>query len=99
MINIDFYHGTTKAGLTELQPFTSPYSNLKEPLVYLTSSKQLALHCIWDTEKQEIKMPMFDIRKNHVFTCVTSSSPVPIVDYEFVDDVYEKRMKISKRSS
>jgi hypothetical protein len=27
------------------------WSNLKEPLVYLTSSKQLAAHYIWPTEK------------------------------------------------
>ena len=41
---MDFYHGTIVKGLTELSPFNSPYSNLKDPLVYLTTSKQLALH-------------------------------------------------------
>ena len=127
---MDFYHGTTKAGLTELQPYASPYSNLSEPLVYLTTSKQLALHYIWNTEKLETKMPMLDIRKDGVlvfqemfsgaleyfykglsgyiyhcvgdypindstgvFTCATSSSPVPIVDYEYIDDVYERIMQ------
>ncbi|WP_026477713.1 hypothetical protein [Alkaliphilus transvaalensis] len=124
---MDFYHGTTKAGIKELLSFASSYSNLKEPFVYLTTSKQLALHYIWDTEKVPFKMPMLDIRKDGilvfqemfsgaleyfykglsgyiyhsvgdyqindntgVFTCATSSSPVPIVDYEYIDDVYEK---------
>ena len=57
-----FYHGSSIGGLTELQPFVKPWSNLKEPLVYMTSSKQLAAHCIWSTEKYEIKSPMLDIR-------------------------------------
>lgn len=131
---MDFYHGTTKVGLTELKPFVSPYSNLEEPVVYLTTSKQLALHYIWDTEKLEIKMPMLDIRKDGVlvfqemfsgaleyfykglsgyiyhcvgdypindetgiFTCATSSKPVPIEDYEYIDDVYEKIMQYQEQ--
>jgi hypothetical protein len=57
-----FYHGSSVGGLTELQPFSKPWSNLKEPLVYMTSSKQLAAHSIWPTEKYEIKSPMLDIR-------------------------------------
>ena len=56
-----YYHGSTREGLSELQPFASTGSNLKEPLVYLTSSKQLALHYIWDTERIGIKMPMLNI--------------------------------------
>ena len=30
---MDFYHGSTVGGLTELRPSTSWYSNLKEPTV------------------------------------------------------------------
>lgn len=131
---MDFYHGTTIAGLNELLPFASPYSNLKDPFVYLTTSKQLALHYIWDTKKVASKMPMLDIRKDGVlvfqemfsdalqyfykglsgyiyhcvgdyavndatgvFTCATSSLPVPIDDFEFIDDVYEKIMQYEKQ--
>ena len=57
-----FYHGSSVGGLTELKLFAKPWSNLKQPLVYLTSSKQLAAHYIWNTEKYEIKSPMLDIR-------------------------------------
>jgi len=56
------YHGSSVGGLTELKPFSKPWSNLKQPLVYMTSSKQLAAHYIWPTEKYEIKSPMLDIR-------------------------------------
>ena len=59
-----FYHGSSVGGLTELRPFANPWSNLKEPLVYMTSSKQLAAHYIWPTEKYEIKSPMLDIRSD-----------------------------------
>ena len=57
-----FYHGSSIGGLMELKPFVKPWSNLKQPLVYMTSSKQLAAHYIWNTEKYEIKSPMLDIR-------------------------------------
>jgi len=57
-----FYHGSSVGGLTELQSFAKSWSNLKEPLVYMTSSKQLAAHYIWPTKKYEIKSPMLDIR-------------------------------------
>ncbi len=57
-----FYHGSSIGGLTELRPYSKPWSNLKEPLVYLTSSKQLAAHYIWNTDKYAIKTPMLDIR-------------------------------------
>jgi hypothetical protein len=57
-----FYHGSSVGGLTELRPFAKPWSNLKEPLVYMTSSKQLAAHYIWNTEQYPIKSPMLDIR-------------------------------------
>lgn len=133
---MDFYHGTTKHGLTELIPSASLYSNLKEPLVYLTASKQLALHYIWDTEKLATKMPMLDIRKDGVLvfqemfsgaleyfykglsgyiyhcigdypsntdtgvlTCATSCSPVPINDYEYIEDVYSKIMQYEEQGT
>ena len=57
-----FYHGSSVGGLKELTPFAKPWSNLKQPLVYMTSSKQLAAHYIWNTEQYEIKSPMLDIR-------------------------------------
>jgi hypothetical protein len=65
-VHMDFYHGSTVAGLNELRPFSSPYSNLEEPLVYLTTSKQLALHYIWNTEKIATKMPMLKIGQDGV---------------------------------
>jgi len=43
---LEFYHGSAVGGLKELRPFASPDSNLPEPLVYLTTLKQLALHYI-----------------------------------------------------
>lgn len=133
---MDFYHGTATAGLTELNPFASRYSNLEEPLVYLTTSKQLALHYIWDTTKLPSKMPMLDIRKDGtlvfqemfsgaleyfykglsgyiyhcvgdypinrdsgVFTCATSTAPVPVLDFECVNDVYEQIMQYEKQGT
>jgi hypothetical protein len=53
-----FYHGSSVGGLTKLQPFVKPWSNLKQPLVYMTSSKQLAAYYIRPTEKYEIKSPL-----------------------------------------
>ena len=61
-----FYHGSTIAGLTELHPQLPIYAHIQEPLVYLTTSRQLALHYIWDTERIGVKMPMLDIRKDGV---------------------------------
>jgi len=121
-----FYHGSLVGGLKELRPFVKPWSNLKQPLVYMTSSKQLAAHYIWNTEKYAIKSPMLDIRPDGtlvfqemfsgaleyfykglsgwiyqcdgdfqyndnvgVFMTATSALPVPIIDAEFVEDVYE----------
>jgi len=63
---MDYYHGTTTEGLTQLLPFDSGSSNLKEPVVYLTTSKQLALHYIWDYSRCPYKSPMLDIRKDGV---------------------------------
>ena len=45
---MDFYHGTTVGGLSVLQPFASENTNLNEPVVYLTTNKQLAIHNIKD---------------------------------------------------
>ena len=61
---MEYFHGTIKEGLSELKPNASPFSNLKEPLVYLTTSRQLALHYIWDEKRIGVKMPMLDIRKD-----------------------------------
>jgi hypothetical protein len=43
---MDFYHGTYFANLTELKPFNYQNTNLNESVVYLTTSRQLALHYI-----------------------------------------------------
>lgn len=58
------YHGSTVKGLTQLQPRLPVGAHSPEPLVYLTTSKQLALHYIWDMERIGVKMPMLDIRKD-----------------------------------
>lgn len=123
---MDYFHGTVKGGLTELKPYASPFSNLKEPVVYLTTSRQLALHYIWDMERIGMKMPMLKICEDGqlifqemfsgaleyfykgvsgyiyrcvgdyelngaagVHTCATSREPVPIADFEYIEDVYE----------
>lgn len=122
---MEYFHGTIVGGLTELKPNASPFSNLKEPVVYLTTSRQLALHYIWDGERIGVKMPMLDIRKDGtivfqemfsgaleyfykgvsgyiyrcagdyeinpdtgVHTCATSRAPVPVTDFEYIQDVY-----------
>lgn len=124
---MEYFHGSIKKGLSELKPIASPFSNLKEPLVYLTTSRQLALHYIWDMERIGVKMPMLDIRKDGVlvfqemfsgaleyfykgvsgyiyrcigdynintdtgvYTCATSSEPVSVTDFEYIEDVYER---------
>ena len=63
---MDYYHGSSTLGLTELKPFASPYSNLNERLVYLTTSEQLALHYIWDYKRVGVKWPMLQIRDDGV---------------------------------
>jgi len=63
---MDCYHGTTIKGLTQLLPFASSSANLPNPVVYLTTSKQLALHYIWDFARCPYKSPMLDIRKDGV---------------------------------
>jgi hypothetical protein len=130
---MDYYHGTTYERLTELKPFSSPYSNLKEAVVYLTTNRQLALHYIWDYSRIGIKWPMIDVRPDGILVfqemfsgaleylykglsgyiyhcvgnykinqnvgvpaCITSSEPVPVVDCEYIDDVYEKIMEYEK---
>ena len=129
-VNMDFYHGTTVGGLTELKPFNSQHSNLNESCVYLTSNKQLALHYIWDLSRCPTKSPMLDIRKDGtlvfqemfsdalaffykglsgyiyhcvgdyetsdkigVIDCTKSNNPVPIYDFEYIDEVYERIME------
>lgn len=61
---MDFYHGTVVGGLTELSPFVG--ANLKEPCVYLTTSKQLATHYILDKKGRINSGPMLDIRNDGV---------------------------------
>lgn len=61
-----YYHGSVTQGLTELQPRLPIGAHLQEPRVYLTSSRQLALHYIWDTNRFGVKMPMLDIREDGV---------------------------------
>jgi len=63
---MDYYHGSSVKGLTELKPYASPYSNLSEAVVYLTTSKQLALHYIWDHKRVGTKWPMLHIRDDGV---------------------------------
>ena len=62
-----FYHGSMIKGLKELRPHLPVGAHIQEPLVYLTSSRQLALHYIWDTERLGVKMPMIHIREDGVF--------------------------------
>lgn len=58
-----FYHGSTIQGLSELHPHLPVGAHLQEPRVYLATSRQLALHYIWDSQRLgEVKMPMLDIR-------------------------------------
>lgn len=119
-----YYHGSTTKGLTELRPHLPVGAHLHESRVYLTTSRQLALHYIWDTQRLGMKMPMLDIRNDgtlvfqemfsgaleyfykgvsgYIYHCegdyptdptvptsVTTDAVVPIVDCEYIDDVYE----------
>lgn len=130
---MDFYHGSIVGGLTELVPFAKPGSNLNESAVYLTTSKQLALHYILDGEGRPPRTPMLKIREDgvlvfqemfsgaleylykglrgyiyhcvgdyelneqvKVITCATSSVPVPIKDYDYIEDVYERITEYKK---
>ena len=130
---MDFYHGTVIGDLIELHPFTKTKNNLKEAYVYLTTSKQLALHYIMDEENRPPKWPMLDIRNDGVLvfqemfsgaleyfykglcgyiyhcigdyeisvesgvkSCAVSTAPVPIVDYDYINDVYDKIIEYEK---
>lgn len=121
-----FYHGSMVKRLKELHPHLPVGAHIQEPLVYLTSSRQLALHYIWDTERLGVKMPMIHIREDGVFvfqemfpnaleyfykgvsgylyhcegdftvkqdsyvpTCVITGETVPIIDCEYIENVYE----------
>ena len=64
VIFMKYYHGSTVKGLTELQPHLSVGAHLQEAKVYLTTSRQLAAHYIWDIQRLGIRMPMLDIRKD-----------------------------------
>jgi hypothetical protein len=126
---MDFYHGTIVGGLTELKPFFSKNTNLKEPVVYLTTNKQLALHYIkdrWESPMLEICEDgklifqemfngalkfLYKGKSGYIYHCIgdyeinrnvgvmntsTPNKPVPINDYEYIDDVYEKIMEYEK---
>jgi hypothetical protein len=42
----------------------------------------------------------YDYEKNAgVFTCATSKEPVPVADFEFVEDVYERIMSYEKQGT
>ena len=131
---MDYYHGTTVKGLIQLLPFDSGNSNLKEPVVYLTTSRQLALHYIWDYGRCPFKGPMLNIRKDGVLvfqemysnaleylykdlsgyiyhcvgeydhendsgvhTCAISKEPVPVSNFELIEDVYEEISSYEKQ--
>lgn len=59
-----YYHGTQIGGLKELIPFASPNSNLKEPCVYLSTNRQIALHYASDYKKLLFSSPMLNIQEN-----------------------------------
>jgi hypothetical protein len=61
-----YYHGSIVGGLKILKPFSSEYSNIKEPKVYLTTNKQLATHYIWNSNMFPLKMPMLKICEDGV---------------------------------
>jgi len=62
---MDFYHGSVKEGLTVLKPFPQIRGD-KEPCVFLTLNKQLALFYIWDLNRFPAKVPLLDVRKDGV---------------------------------
>ena len=62
---MDFYHGSVKEGLTVLKPFPQKHSD-REPCVFLTLNKQVALFYIWDSNRFTAKIPTFEVRKNGV---------------------------------
>ena len=130
---MNFYHGTQVGSLTELKPFASTGSNLKEACVYLTTRKQVALHYISNYKKLPFSSPMLDIQDDviiyqemysgalelsckgvsgYIYRCVgdyeimenmgvpsaaVSYTPVPVTDFEYIADVYEKIMEYQKQ--
>ena len=58
------YYGSTVEGLKELRPHIPLGAHSPKPLVYLSPTRQLALHFIWDTQRLGVKMPMLEIRKD-----------------------------------
>lgn len=127
-----YYHGSTIKGLTELHPHLPVGAHSQQPHVYLTSSKQLALHYIWDTQRFGVKMPMLDIRADgtlvfqemfsgaleyfykgvsgYIYHCegdyladatvptsVIADAAVPVVDCEYIDDVYQHILEYEKQ--
>ena len=127
-----YYHGSIIKGLTELQPHLPIGAHSQQPYVYLTTSKQLALHYIWDIQRIGVKMPMLDIREDgtlvfqemfsgaleyfykgvsgYIYHCegnypadarvptsVISDAAVPVIDCEYIDDVYTHILQYEKQ--
>ncbi len=127
-----YYHGSTVKGLTELHPHLPVGAHSQQPHVYLTASRQLALHYIWDTQRFGVKMPMLDIQKDgtlifqemfsgaleyfykgvsgYIYHCegdypadatvptsVIADAAVPVVDCEYIDDVYQHILEYEKQ--
>lgn len=76
-----YYHGTMVGDLTTLKPFASPFSNLKQACVYLSTNKQLAAVYIWN---RPFKWMTFEIGEDGV-PIYTESFPNSLK--EFYDGV------------
>jgi hypothetical protein len=63
---MDFYHGSVKEGLTVLKPFDTRRTDSKDPCVFLTLNKQLALFYIWDLNRFPAKVPLLEVRDDGV---------------------------------
>ena len=130
---MDYYHGTQVGGLTELKPFASAGSNLKEAVVYLSTKRQIALHYASNYKELLFSSPMLDIQEDRIIyqemysgalelsckgvsgyiyrcvgdyemsenygvkTCAISYNPVPVTDFEYIEDIYDEIMKYKKQ--
>ena len=63
---VDYYHGTQVGGLTELKPFASAGSNLKESVVYLSTKRQIALHYASNYRRLPFSSPMLNIQEDKI---------------------------------
>jgi len=62
---MNYYHGSTISGITELRPSANEGNNLKLPCIYLTTNPQLAIHYIRDKNRLW-SSPTLDIREDGV---------------------------------